>query len=152
MDAAELPQLPPPFASLRGSRAVVTGASSGIGQAIARQFALAGADVLIHACKSAERLNVTAAELLRYGAAVETCLADLGTASGRERLVEQSFDRFPNLHIWVNNAGVDLLTGPGAGWTMPRSCSNSGRSMFEARCCCAAKWDAGCANRVGGCC
>jgi 3-oxoacyl-[acyl-carrier protein] reductase len=103
-----------PFGSLAGRRAVVTGASSGIGRAIALELARGGADVVIH-CRS----SVSAAEQVRdecrglgTDAAVLSC--DFSQTENLSQFVEEAWSQWGPVDIWVNNAGADLLTGPDA--------------------------------------
>ncbi|MGH7506669.1 MAG: SDR family NAD(P)-dependent oxidoreductase [Longimicrobiales bacterium] len=99
---------------LAGRRAVVTGASSGIGRAIALAFAEAGADVVVTYHRSAAAAESVAAEACGHGVAASTIQADLAESRDIDRLVEQSFERLGGIDIWVNNAGQDILTGGGA--------------------------------------
>jgi 3-oxoacyl-[acyl-carrier protein] reductase len=85
------------FCSLEGKRALVTGASKGIGRAIAEQLAAAGADVVIGYRTGAEEAEVLASEI--DGRAVQ---ADVSSAEEAARLVEEAGD----LDILVNNAGL----------------------------------------------
>ena len=99
-----------PFADLTGRCAVVTGASSGIGAAIAREFAAAGARVFLTCRSSTDRLDRVAAEVDAAG----TFAGDVGREEVRSRLpaaAERAFGRIAD--VWVNNAGADLLTGAG---------------------------------------
>lgn len=105
-----------PFGSLAGLNAVVTGASSGIGRAIALEFARAGADVAIHANRSRDRAEEVAAEIRQLGRRACVVLADLGDAASIPAFVSSVWSELPRVDIWVNNAGVDLLTGPAAEW------------------------------------
>jgi 3-oxoacyl-[acyl-carrier protein] reductase len=85
------------FASLEGKRALVTGASKGIGRAIAEELARAGAEVVVGYRTGAEEAEALAGEI---GAlAVQ---ADVSSPDEAARLVEQAGD----LDILVNNAGL----------------------------------------------
>jgi 3-oxoacyl-[acyl-carrier protein] reductase len=101
---------------LAGQAAVVTGSSSGIGRAIALELAAAGADCLIHARKNRDGAEAVAAEIRRDGGKAEVVLADLADES-QDSLVEQAFHWRSQIHIWINNAGADTLTGPAANWS-----------------------------------
>ena len=107
------PQPPTPFAQLSGQRACITGASSGIGRAMALEFARAGADVAIHYRKSAEPAQRLAEEIRRMGRQADCFSADLSIPGAGKLLVEQVWSKFGHCDVWVNNAGVDLLTGEG---------------------------------------
>ena len=85
------------FASLEGKSALVTGASRGIGRAIAAELARAGAAVVIGYRSGREEAEALAAEL--GGRAVQ---ADVSNADDARRLVEEAGD----LDILVNNAGL----------------------------------------------
>jgi len=102
---------------LAGLRTVVTGASSGIGRAIASAFAGAGARVGIGYHRSGEAATQLAAEL---GGDHPPLQADLGTAAGCEGVVEAAFAALGGLDVWVNNAGADILTGEAGGWPPER--------------------------------
>ena len=104
----------PEFASLAGKRAVVTGSSSGIGRAIALEFAAAGADVVVHCRRSREQGDQVAQEIRKVGRHAELVLADVSDAAGLKSFVDHAFSALGAPDIWVNNAGVDLLTGEGA--------------------------------------
>lgn len=85
---------------LTGRRALVTGASSGVGEAVARQLAAAGAGVVI-AARRAERLEALANEI---GAIA--CPADVATPTACVALVETAAEALGGLDILVNNAGA----------------------------------------------
>ena len=85
------------FASLEGKRALVTGASKGIGRAIAAELARAGAEVVIGYRTGSEEAETLAKEI--EGRAVQ---ADVSSAEEAARLVEEAGD----LDILVNNAGL----------------------------------------------
>lgn len=102
------------FAKLEGRIAVVTGASSGIGRAIAKQFALAGAHVLIHCCHSVNAARSLADELCAAGRTAKIESADLAEHSQLSEFVQRCWSWGGQVDIWVNNAGADLLTGAAA--------------------------------------
>lgn len=88
--------------NLSGKQVVVTGASKGIGAAIAHAFAAEGANVVVVA-RSADALEKTAGEIARqHNAKVTAHAADLSGESERIRL----FEAFPDADILVNNAGA----------------------------------------------
>lgn len=107
------PALPTPFASLSGKSVCVTGASSGIGRAIAMEFARAGADVAVHYRHSIEPAEQLAREIRSLGRRAACFSADLADPRSHLLLVERVWDEFGACQVWVNNAGVDLLTGDG---------------------------------------
>ncbi|MGO9884391.1 MAG: SDR family NAD(P)-dependent oxidoreductase [Solirubrobacteraceae bacterium] len=100
-----------------GLRTVVTGASSGIGTAIATAFAVAGARVGIGYWRSSE-----GAEALgeRLGPGHHLFRADLSTLDGCHSIVADAFAAFEDVDVWVNNAGADVLTGEAADWPQER--------------------------------
>jgi len=102
---------------LAGLRTVVTGASSGIGRAIATAFAGAGARVGIGHWRSEEAAAQLAAEL---GPGHPLLRADLSTAAGCESIVADAFASLGEIDVWVNNAGADILTGDATAWPSER--------------------------------
>lgn len=84
--------------------AIVTGASGGLGRAIARAFVERGFTVLLTGTNEA-KLNETRAALSRPEAAV-TVVADIAEAADRARLVATAVTQFGGIDVLVNNAGV----------------------------------------------
>jgi NAD(P)-dependent dehydrogenase (short-subunit alcohol dehydrogenase family) len=86
--------------------ALVTGGTRGIGLGVARALAADGFDLAL--CGVREEAEVSAAlEAVRAaGASAAYFRADLGERAARARLVEAVRERFPRLHVLVNNAGV----------------------------------------------
>lgn len=96
---------------------MVTGASSGIGRAIAVAFAAAGARVGIGFWRSDRAAGELASEL---GPGHPGLRADLSTAAGCSEIVDAAFDALGGIDVWVNNAGADVLTGDAARWPAER--------------------------------
>ncbi|HEY5105373.1 MAG TPA: SDR family NAD(P)-dependent oxidoreductase [Caulobacteraceae bacterium] len=102
-----------PDGALKGRVALVTGASRGIGEAIAARLAMAGAKVVVSARteKAGESrlpgtLGETVARVTRAGGEALLIKADLARASERERLVEEAAAAFGPIDILVNNAAI----------------------------------------------
>ena len=97
--------------SLKGRSAIVTGASKGIGFAIASRFAADGADVAIVA-RGREALDSAVAEIKKTAKGkVAGIAADVGTAAGVQSAYDAAMAAFGKLDIAVNNAGTSA-TGP----------------------------------------
>lgn len=92
--------------SFRGRRALVTGASSGIGAELARGLAERGADLVLVA-RRRERLEEVAQACRLFGAQVEIATADLADPAARETLAAS----YEAVDILVNNAGLGVF-GP----------------------------------------
>ncbi len=101
------------FAHLQGKHAVVTGASSGIGKAIALELAKAGADVCVHYAQSHRAAEAVVEEIVQLGRVSQSFQCDLSTCD-HSSVVEKLWEELSGVDIWINNAGVDLLTGSGA--------------------------------------
>ncbi len=91
---------------LRGKRALVTGASRGIGAATARLLARAGADVMIGYRARAADAERVAAELRATGVNAFARAADISTREGAESLVGAAVAELGGLDLFVANAGV----------------------------------------------
>ena len=97
---------------LSGCAALVTGASSGIGQATAAELASLGADVVVVARRK-DRLDDLVARIQAAGGSASAIVADITDESAAQDVVAQTVERHGRLDILVNNAGVMLL-GPSA--------------------------------------
>jgi 3-oxoacyl-[acyl-carrier protein] reductase len=98
---------------LERKRVLVTGASSGIGRAIALRCANAGADLAITYRKNQAGANATAEEVRGLGRQAEVVQADISRGEDIDGLVRQLRSGFDRLDVWINNAGADILTGEG---------------------------------------
>ncbi|HEX4565364.1 MAG TPA: SDR family NAD(P)-dependent oxidoreductase, partial [Vicinamibacterales bacterium] len=86
------------------SRIVVTGASSGIGAALAEQLAARG-DRVVLAARRKDLLDVLAAKL---GSNAHAVVADVTSRTDVERLRDRAIDALGGVDVWVNNAGRGL--------------------------------------------
>ena len=86
---------------------LITGATSGIGQACARRFAQNGYNVIITA-RRADRLEAIKQDLERYGAKVMTLVFDVRDAAAATTAVTSLTDEWKQIDILVNNAGLAL--------------------------------------------
>ena len=100
--------------ALAGTSVVVTGASTGIGRAIALAVAEAGADVAITYRSEEREARSTAAEIGRLGRQAHVFRLDLADAASITDLAADAQRALGRLDVWVNNAGADILTGRAA--------------------------------------
>ncbi len=91
---------------LDGRRALVTGASRGIGRATAEALAAAGAAVAINYARSSDEAEATAAALRAGGAEVEVIRADVADAAQVEAMFARLRERWDGVDIVVNNAAI----------------------------------------------
>ncbi|WP_146460814.1 SDR family NAD(P)-dependent oxidoreductase [Rubripirellula tenax] len=90
--------------SLTGKRAIVSGASRGIGRGIAIQLARAGAEVIVNFRGHAEEADEVVAKCHEVGGKAHKIAADLGIQADVERLVAESVEIMGGLDIVVSNA------------------------------------------------
>lgn len=90
---------------------LVTGASSGIGRAIALRCARAGADVALTYRGNQAGAEATAGEIRSLGRRVEVIRTDISRREDIDTLVNRLKTSFPRVDVWINNAGADILTG-----------------------------------------
>lgn len=94
------------MARLAGKRALVTGASSGIGRAIARKFAEEGASVAVGG-RDPARVRRTCDEVERAGGVAIAVVGDVSKVDEAAYVVERAAEGLDGLDIVVNNAGID---------------------------------------------
>jgi NAD(P)-dependent dehydrogenase (short-subunit alcohol dehydrogenase family) len=100
--------MPEGNAALKDKVALITGASQGLGRALALAFAREGARVVVNA-RSEESVRPVAGEVEDADAEVLAVAADVSKGADVERLVGESVERFGKIDVLVNNAG---LLGP----------------------------------------
>ncbi|MCZ4263059.1 glucose 1-dehydrogenase [Limimaricola sp. G21655-S1] len=91
---------------LENTRAIVTGASSGIGEGIARAFAAAGASVIVNFRSDEEAADRIVGEIRKNGGGAEAVQADISTPEGCGTLFESADEQFGGVDILVSNAGI----------------------------------------------
>jgi dehydrogenase/reductase SDR family protein 4 len=97
--------------SLQDKVAIVTGASRGIGKAIAQTFANHGATVVICGRKQ-ETLDQVAAEPLSGSGKLVPCVCHVGRAADIQRLIQSTNSQFGKIDILVNNAATNIAQEP----------------------------------------
>lgn len=99
--------------NLTGKTAVVTGAASGIGRAIALRLAQQGANLILHTRGNRTGLEEVAQHITAFGGSAKEIYADFTEADAAAQLAEDAWNLGP-VDIWVHNAGADVLTGNAA--------------------------------------
>jgi len=107
----------------KGKTVIVTGSSGGIGASLAVRFAAEGANVIIHGRQESALQNVKKRCLEASGgnAKVHICVGDISDDKVRQKLVNETIDRFGQLDVLVNNAGL---------WD-PRNFSDSSMDLYD---------------------
>jgi NAD(P)-dependent dehydrogenase (short-subunit alcohol dehydrogenase family) len=96
----------PELISLTGRRAVVTGGAKGLGQAIARRLAEAGAAVVIADIDEVAAKTTANDIAARFGVAAVSTPLDVADGSSMVATADTAFRELGGIDIWVNNAGV----------------------------------------------
>src|SRR5688500_5729022 len=102
--------------------ALVTGASRGIGRAIALRLAADGYAIVVNYHSNAAAAESVVGEIAAAGGQAIAVQADVGSGSDRQRLVERAVAEFGQIDLLVNNAGItspgrkDLLEATEEGW------------------------------------
>jgi glucose 1-dehydrogenase len=130
---------------LRGKTAIVTGAATGIGKAIALRFGSSGANVVVDYRGRAEDANAIVAEIERSGGHAIAISADVTDEAAVDALIAETVQRFGGLDVLVNNAGIEeaypLVDTPLDAWeriikvnlTGPFLCSRAAARAMIAR-------------------
>lgn len=108
--------------TLEGKSALVTGASRGIGRAIAVELARRGARVIVNYARDGEGAEATVAAIAGSGGQARALQADVSDYKAAEGLVKAALDAYGGLDILVNNAGTTrdmvIMLMPEADWDL----------------------------------
>jgi len=95
--------------------AIVTGASRGIGKAVAKRLARDGFAVVVNYASNAKEADATVAEIQSAGGQSIAVKADVGNGADVERLFEETVKAFGSIDVVVNNSGIMPLSPIGKG-------------------------------------
>ncbi len=95
---------------LKEKAAIITGAGSGLGEAIARRFAAEGASLLV--CdRNAQAVEALSNELAAHSSGVRACEADVSDSASVQEMAESCLEAFGRIDILINNAGISPKKG-----------------------------------------
>ena len=94
------------FCSLSGKTAIITGASRGIGKAIAIQLAACGANISLVARSNKNDLNAVLETIHHKGGKAQSILGDVSNLESFSGIVTQTLKKWKQVDILVNNAGI----------------------------------------------
>ncbi|MDM0113421.1 glucose 1-dehydrogenase [Variovorax sp. J22R133] len=97
---------------LKGKTALITGASTGIGAAVAIDFAARGMRVAVHYNSSADAANKVVADIVAAGGEAFAVQGDVRDTAAIRRVVKESNDRLGSIDVLVNNAGSLVKRAP----------------------------------------
>ncbi|MGV3490074.1 MAG: SDR family NAD(P)-dependent oxidoreductase [Devosia sp.] len=93
---------------LKGKRALITGSSTGIGAAVARELARLGVAVAVHGNKNVDAAEAVATEITSAGGKAVVVLGDVSRSGEADRIVGEAVAALGGLDILINNAGAIL--------------------------------------------
>ncbi|RFB37967.1 3-oxoacyl-[acyl-carrier-protein] reductase [Brevibacillus sp. VP] len=91
---------------LEGKVALITGASRGIGRAIALKYAEAGANIIVNYSGNEAKAQETVTDIEKLGREAIMIRANVGNTEEAENMVKEALERFGKIDILVNNAGI----------------------------------------------
>src|SRR5438874_10516669 len=94
------------MSKLKGKVALVTGASKGIGAAIAKSLAAEGASVVVNYASSKAGADATVADIVAAGGTAVAVRGDVSKARDAQAIVDATVEQFGRLDVLVNNSGV----------------------------------------------
>lgn len=94
------------MSKLTGKTAIITGASRGIGAAIARRFAEQGANIVVNYSGSQEKAEAVVREIEQTGAKAIAVKANVADAAEVKVMIDAAMEQFGSIDILVNNAGI----------------------------------------------
>ena len=94
------------MADLQGAVVVVTGASRGLGRAIAEELGSAGAKVVVNYSRSKEPAEEVAKKVEQAGGEAAVVQADVSDAEQAQKLIDETVEKFGRVDVLVNNAGI----------------------------------------------
>jgi 3-oxoacyl-[acyl-carrier protein] reductase len=95
------------MSQLTGKVAIVTGASRGIGRAIALKLAQKGASIIVNYAGNAQKAQETVEDIKKLGVKAHPIQADVSKITEINKLFDQTIEQFGKVDILVNNAGIN---------------------------------------------
>lgn len=92
---------------MKGKVVIITGASSGIGRALAIEFSKKGSKVAL-AARNSEKLDAVLSEVKQYNADAISVVTDVSVVSDCENLVKKTVEAFGKIDVSINNAGISM--------------------------------------------
>lgn len=96
------------MSQLTGKVAIVTGASLGIGRAIALKLAQQGASIIVNYAGNSAKAQETVEDIKKLGVTAHAVQADVSKISEINKHFDQTIEQFGKIDILVNNAGINI--------------------------------------------
>lgn len=88
---------------------VITGASRGIGRAVAIELAGKDTNIVINCAKNVDKLNEVKSLIEEKGSVCETFIGDMGNYNDVQKMFDMCFQRFGQTDVLINNAGISIV-------------------------------------------